>query len=170
MKDTSRKRIDRLFETEVEPWRQAWGQFWDQAWTPLSDHELDLILDFDDGTLADEAERRLLEKCEALSIFVEGEPWSQWQEAIDEALCEARPSGTLPMDRDASITDLRRPALARWPRGLPSPPAEPEGLWACLKAVTSQAEREGVLTAQGHVAACWLYYLARAQAVCKVRR
>ena len=123
------------------------------------------MLGSDDAALLAKAEAHLLETCPALSAFDDGTPWGQWQEAIREALSEARPGGTLPMDSEASVAELRRPALARWPRSLPSPPEEPGGLWACLKQVTQQTEREGTITPEGTAAAYALYYLAIARAV-----
>ena len=103
MKRAPRWRIDRLYETELELWRAAWGQFWEAVWSPLSDHELDLILAEPQEASLGQAEARLLESCPALSVFDLGETWDQWREAIDEVLEEARPGGTLPMDAEASV-------------------------------------------------------------------
>ena len=170
MKRTPRQRIDRLYEDQLEPWREAWSAFWEAAWDPLSDHELDLILAEPQEAPLDRAEARLLEGCPGLAAFDLGEPWDRWREAIDEVLEEARPGRTLPMDAEASVAELRRVALAIWPRSLPAPPEEPGGLWECLKRVTGAMESEGAITAEGCVAALALSYLALARAVRAVCR
>ena len=65
------------------------------------------------------------------------------------------------------LRSRRRADLSTWPRTLPEPPEE---LWACLKAVTTEAEREGAITPEGCVAAITLAYLAMARAIRRVRR
>ena len=53
---------------------------------------------------------------------------------------------------------------------IPEPPEEPQGLWACLKKITSQDELAGALAQEASLAALLLTYLAFARAVRTVRR
>ncbi len=98
------------------------------------------------------------------------EAWQLWYRAIDDALSEAVPGGSVPAGSDEAAAWDRRADLSKWPYLLPEPPEEPAGLWACLKEITSQAEEAGALTQEAGQAALLLTYLAFARAVRTVRR
>ena len=157
MTTTTRKRIDRIYETELPAWRAAWRTFWEEAWAPISLHELELVA--------------LGEWPEEMPESGQGfdEAWHLWCRAIDDALSEAVPGGSVPVGSDEAAAWHRRADLSQWPYLLPEPPEEPAELWACLKEITSQAEEAGALTQEAGLAALLLTYLAFARAVRTVR-
>ncbi len=101
MTTTTRKRIDRIYETELPAWRAAWRAFWEEAWAPISLHELELV------ALGEWPE----EMPEIYQVF--DEAWRLWCGAIDDALSEAVPGGSVPTGSDEAAAWDRRADLSQ---------------------------------------------------------